>query len=210
MGENVGMRIEPAGGVKSQATATRKSGAKRGKREAILDAMFDVVVERGFHEAPMSLIVERAGASAGVIYHHFESKEAIILAVYDRVRALKRTSMLAGYRPEMDAKEAFLMVGANAYRFYREHAREMRFMDQYESAGFACMPEPESALDPVEVEFQRRFASRAQGGILADLPQEVLQEMTLGTIARLARQPRALSKKELREVAERMWEAIRG
>ena len=45
------------------------------KREAILNAMLDVVAERGFHEAPMSLVSERSGASAGVIYHHFENKE---------------------------------------------------------------------------------------------------------------------------------------
>jgi AcrR family transcriptional regulator len=202
------MRTEPKAAANKKAKI--KTGPKRGKREAILDAMFDVVVERGFHEAPMSLIVERAGASAGVIYHHFESKEAIILAVYDRVRALKRASMLAGYRPEMDAKEAFLMVSANAYRFYREHAREMRFMEQYENAGFACMPEPESALDAAEVEFQRRFASRSRGGILADLPQEVLHEMTIGTVMRLAKLPRELSPEELRGVAERMWVAVKG
>jgi AcrR family transcriptional regulator len=57
---------------------------KPNKREAILSAMLDVVAERGFHEAPMSLISERSGASAGVIYHHFESKEAIIQALAER------------------------------------------------------------------------------------------------------------------------------
>lgn len=40
-----------------------RSANKPGKREAILDAMLDVVVERGFHDAPMSLIAERSGAS---------------------------------------------------------------------------------------------------------------------------------------------------
>ncbi len=39
---------------------------KPNKREAILNAMLDVVAERGFHEAPMSLVSERSGASAGV------------------------------------------------------------------------------------------------------------------------------------------------
>ena len=58
------------------------------KREAILAAMLDVVVEQGFHDAPMSLIAERAGASAGLIYHHFPSKEAIIQALYEPDRPL--------------------------------------------------------------------------------------------------------------------------
>jgi AcrR family transcriptional regulator len=87
------------------------------KREAILNAMLDVVAERGFHEAPMSLIAERSGASAGVIYHYFESKEAIIQALYERVRELKRAGLLQGYSPEMDAKEAFILVWSNWYDF---------------------------------------------------------------------------------------------
>jgi TetR/AcrR family transcriptional regulator, repressor of fatR-cypB operon len=74
---------------------------KPNKRDAILNAMLDVVAERGFHEAPMSLIAERSGASAGVIYHHFASKEAIIQALYERVRELKRASLLAGYPPDI-------------------------------------------------------------------------------------------------------------
>jgi AcrR family transcriptional regulator len=40
------------------------SAIRANKRDAILDAMLDVAVERGFHEAPMSLIAERSGASA--------------------------------------------------------------------------------------------------------------------------------------------------
>ena len=68
------------------------SKTKPNKRDAILDAMLDVVVERGFHEAPMSIIAERSNTSAGLIYHHFASKEAIIRALYERIYALKMAS----------------------------------------------------------------------------------------------------------------------
>ena len=127
--------------------------ARVNKRDAILDAMLDVVVERGFHEASMSLVSERAGASAGVIYHHFASKEEIIQALYERVRKLKGTSFLDGYSPAMDAKEAFVLIWANGYRFYRKHQREMRFLEQYEIAGFAC--QPDERPEGLEAEFQR-------------------------------------------------------
>ena len=60
---------------------------KPSKRDAILDAMLDIVVERGFHDAPMFLIVQRSGASAGFIYHYFSSKEEIIHAVYESIRS---------------------------------------------------------------------------------------------------------------------------
>ena len=67
---------------------------KPSKRDAILDAMHDIVVERGFHEAPMSLIAQRSGASAGVNYYYFSSKEEIIHAPYERISALKTEALL--------------------------------------------------------------------------------------------------------------------
>jgi len=185
-----------------------RSKGKSSKRDAILNAMLDVVVEQGFHDAPMSLIAERSGASPGVIYHHFESKEEIIQALYERFRALKRASLLEGYSPEMDAKEAFILVWANGYHFYRKHLREMRFMEQYQVAGFVCRPDGNS-LRKEEAEFERRFRCQSKGGVLNDLPPEVIQELTFGVVTRLAKQPRKLSPNILRNLAEKMWEVVR-
>ena len=182
---------------------------KPNKREAILNAMLDVVAERGFHEAPMSLVSERSGASAGVIYHHFESKEAIIQALYERVRVLKRAGLLQGYSPDMEAREAFILVWTNWYNFYRQHPREMRFLHQYEAAGFVCQPEKNPHPDKKAMEFQRRFRSQSNGGVLNNLPPEVIQELTFGVVERLARQPRKLAPGTLRTVAEKVWEAVK-
>jgi AcrR family transcriptional regulator len=179
---------------------------KPNKRDAILNAMLDVVVERGFHEAPMSLIAERAGASAGVIYHHFASKEEIIQALYERVRGLEAASLLQGYSPDKDAREAFLQGWSNMYHFNRKHPREMRFLEQYESAGFICRPGEKS---PELLAFGQRFSGRANGGVLKDWPPEVLETLTIGVVVRLAKQPRTLSPAILREIAEKMWEVVR-
>jgi AcrR family transcriptional regulator len=182
---------------------------KSSKREAILNAMLEVVVEHGFHEAPMSLVAKRSGASAGVIYHHFASKEEIIQALYERVRALKHASLLEGYSPEMEGKEAFIQVAMNAYRFYREHMREMRFLEQYETAGFVCAPEKQPRRNKAMTEFERLFSSRSKGGVLNDWPPEVIYELTVGFVARLAKHPRKLNPRVLREVAEKVWEVVK-
>jgi TetR/AcrR family transcriptional regulator, repressor of fatR-cypB operon len=180
------------------------SKPKPNKRDAILNAMLDVVVERGFHEAPMSLIAERSGASAGVIYHHFASKEEIIQALYQRIRTLKQMSLLEGYSPDMAPKDALIQGWINAYRFYRKHLRELRFLDQYETAGFLCQPDEK---EPTEL--LRRFCSRSKGGVLNEFPPAVIQELTFGLAARLAKQPRALSARILRNIAEKVWETVR-
>ena len=184
---------------------------KASKRDAILDAMLNIVVERGFHDAPMSLIKQRSGVSAGVIYHYFTSKEEIIQELHERVRTLKRSSLLEGYSPEMPAKDAFVLVWMNGYRFYREHVREMRFLEQYEAAGFSKGEDAAASVprDARQIAFERRFRGRAKGGVLTDLPSEVIYELTFGVVARLARQPKKLSDKVLLETAHKVWEAVR-
>ena len=182
--------------------------AKPSKRDAILNAMLDVVVERGFHEAPMSLIAERSNTSAGLIYHHFSSKEEIIQTLYERIHALKVASLLDGFTPEMDPHEAFVLGCEKSYLFFRKHQKEMRFLDQYENAGFVCLP-GQDAPDQRLAAFAHRFSSRSKGGVLNEWPPDVLEEVTIGLIERLARLPRKISAPVLREIAESLWEQVR-
>lgn len=178
---------------------------KPSKRDAILNAMLDVVVEGGFHTAPMSLIAERAGASPGVIYHHFSSKQQIIQVLYQQIHALQIEGYLKGYRPEMEAREAFLHVWRNVYDYCRKHVREMRFLEQYELAGFTC--EPLETKSQEQKNFARRFSGRAKGGVMKDLPDDVLNELTVNLVQRLAKLPKRLSPAVLNDVAGSMWEA---
>ena len=178
------------------------------KRDAILDAMLDIVVERGFHDAPMSLVAERSGASTGVIYHHFASKEEIVQALYERIRKLKIQALLGDFSPDQDPYQVFLQGCLNSYNFCRKHPREMRFYEQYQHAGFPCASEVGD--DDMRVEaYARLFSSKSQGGVLKDWPAEVIQELTLNTVTRLASQPRPLPESMLLEIARNMWDLLR-
>jgi AcrR family transcriptional regulator len=53
-------------------------------RERILEAALALFRERGFAEATMRDIAARAGVATGLAYYYFESKNAIVLAFYDR------------------------------------------------------------------------------------------------------------------------------
>lgn len=184
------------------------SKTKPSKHDAILDAMLDIVVERGFHDAPMSLVAQRSGASAGVIYHYFPSKEAIIQALYERIRALKRASILEGFTLEQNPRDTFIQGCLNTYAFYRKHKREMRFYEQYTHAGFTCAPEATPA-DERAAAFAQRFSSRSKGGVLNEWPPEVINELTLSLVVRLASQPRKLPESLLREIADSIWQVVK-
>jgi AcrR family transcriptional regulator len=204
----------------SKAALPKPAIAKPGlpkldKREAILDAMLDLVVERGFHAAPMSLVSKRAGASAGVIYHYFSSKEDIIHALYQRIHDQKAEVFLADYSPDIDPKTAFSAMWIRAYHFYRTHLKESRFLALYLNSSF-CKSEDElesSDLNSDELNAARRHLvklarPKSKGGILRDLPKPVMDELTFNLAARLALKGEVMKPATLERVTDAIWKAI--
>lgn len=50
-------------------------------RDRILDAAFELFVQKGYHGSSMRTIAREAGLAAGSLYNHFESKEEIFKEV---------------------------------------------------------------------------------------------------------------------------------
>jgi len=181
------------------------------KRESILQAMLELVAERGFHDAPMSVVAKRAGVSAGIIYHYFPSKEELIQELYFHVKMKMGAVLVEGQVEGMSAEQAFKQVWGNAYRFYRSHQQEMRFLDQYEclpSAGISSEAEILASRDQNFAQLMKLFRRRSAGGPLRDLPMEALGDLSFGVAARLAKRTKVLKKGELEEIATACWRAV--
>lgn len=68
----------------------------------ILDAAFRLFMEKGYERTSIQDIVNHLGGlSKGAIYHHFKSKEDILIAVTDRMTA-ESNKMLAAIRDRSD------------------------------------------------------------------------------------------------------------
>lgn len=172
--------------------------------------MLDLVVKRGFHDAPMSMLAKRSGSSPGVIYHYFPSKDDLIRAVYSRVVAIKHDVCFRGYSHAMSPREALLHIWLNAYDFYRTHKKEARFLDQYLNSPY-CKATPEEESNPEDLVMQKIvkwLKPKKHGGILKDLPPEAIDSLTLGLAASLAKAAKAFSRDTLRGIAEAVWKAI--
>ena len=181
------------------------------KREAILQAILELVAKRGFHDAPMSMVAKRAGASAGIIYHYFPSKDDLIRALYLQLKAKMGRFLVEGQVAHMLTEQAFKKVWMNTYHFYRTHQQEIKFLDQYENSPY-CGTSPE--VDAVVRQDQnfalllKMFRSRSAGGSLNDLPSEAIWELSMGVAARLAKRVKPLKRHILEKVAAACWRAV--
>ncbi len=64
------------------------------RREQIIDAAMRVFAQKGFVRATNKDIAHEAGITAGLIYHYFENKEALLTAVIEGRSPLKVLSAL--------------------------------------------------------------------------------------------------------------------
>ena len=70
--------------------------------QLILDVAFCLFLEKGYEYTSIQDIIDRLGGlSKGAIYHHFKSKEDILIAVTDRMTA-ESNQMLADIRDRRD------------------------------------------------------------------------------------------------------------
>ncbi len=69
--------------LNAPAAPTTDRGRRR--REAVLDAAEQLFVERGFHGVSVDDLGAAAGISGPGLYRHFASKDALLMAVLDRI-----------------------------------------------------------------------------------------------------------------------------
>ena len=53
-------------------------------RQRIIDAAVDLFHERGFGETGLADVLQRAGVTKGAFYYHFDSKDALAVAIIDQ------------------------------------------------------------------------------------------------------------------------------
>lgn len=88
-------------------------------QRGLLDAARAVFTERGFAEASVADIVERAGSSVGSLYHHFGGKSELFIALWEQHQqahesAAEKAVATARARGVSDAADLF-ETGARAF-----------------------------------------------------------------------------------------------
>jgi AcrR family transcriptional regulator len=114
--------------------------ATKGTREKILEAALELFRERGFAEATMRDIAARAGVATGLAYYYFESKDAIVLAFYQRAKD-DLAELLDGASAERALGPRLQAIIETKFRYFKP---DRRFL----GALMAHAADPASPLSP--------------------------------------------------------------
>ena len=186
--------------------------SEEAKAESILKAALELFVERGFHGTPVPLVAERAGVGAGTIYRSFESKEALVNALYQRWKQTVVSRMVTDFPVDKPAREQFRIIWERMAEFALTHPRELSFLELHHHGSY--LDKNSLAIEHGIIEFGAAIVRRAQEAqAIKEANPLLLMELVNGAflgIFRAGIEGRLKLTKELFAVAEQCcWEAIR-
>jgi len=116
--------------------AARKTAEPDDKRERLLDAALELFELRGFDGVAVPEIAQMANVATGTIYRYFETKEALVNALYRRWKEAYNAAVLAPLEGELSPREMFGTYWRRMADFARAHPRAVRFLDLHHHAAY--------------------------------------------------------------------------
>lgn len=192
--------------------ATAKRSAPSDKREAILEAALDLFVERGFFGTAVPEIAERAGVGAGTIYRYFDSKEALVNAIYREQKTRFGKVALDAFPTGSTTRELFRTLWMRMAKFATDNQRAFVFMELHHHASYL-----DAESRALEQQLFRLFsdvitAAQTRGELKAAPPSLMMGLVMgafVGVIRKCVEDERTLSDADWKLAEQMVWEAIR-
>src|SRR5688572_33287603 len=106
------------------------------RRESILDAALACFVERGFHGTAIPQIAEKAEIAAGTIYHYFDSKEALVNALYRSWKTNVAQRVFTAFPVGASTREQFRTMWNVMVEFATSHRAAFSFIELHNHASY--------------------------------------------------------------------------
>jgi len=184
------------------------------RRESILDAALACFLEKGYIATTINDIREASGATTGSIYHFFDGKGALAMALLeDAIAGWSGESMSSSDTAEATVKAAAMGL----VNWGTKNPELFRFTDEIRTLS-ATAPEFEAVADTLaegQGSLSASYARFAKTRKVKDLPWPVAHSLILGPAydyLRLASTGRArvAAKRAAELVSDGAWAAVKG
>ncbi|OPY13591.1 MAG: HTH-type transcriptional repressor Bm3R1 [Syntrophus sp. PtaB.Bin001] len=188
---------------------------KPDKRDEVIQAALELIAEKGFHGAPMSMIAEKSGVAVGTIYRYFENKDVLINALYHELEEKILVSLRDGYSAGEPFRKRFLHVATALLRYFITHPIHFRYIEQYQHSPYGASLRRDRLLGKANIPsiFSELFAEGVAQQVLKDFPFIILFALAFGPLIALARDHIlgffVLDDVLITQIAEACWDGIK-
>ncbi|WKB82900.1 TetR/AcrR family transcriptional regulator [Cellulophaga lytica] len=104
------------------------------KKETIVQAALELLVEKGIHATPVSAIAKKANTGMGTIYNYFESKEVLINTIYVAIKEEEKKVLDTVFNNDLPVKIQFEKYYTIVIEFFTKNKLYFGFMDQLQAS----------------------------------------------------------------------------
>lgn len=189
-----------------------KDDSNTEKREAIVQAMLELITERGFHATPMSMVAEKAGVAAGTIYHHFGSKDEIIHELHSRLKSNMGRALRHGDMPAEEYRLRFSRIWISLFDHFVANPQEYLFLEQFTNSPFHGTDSKASSrqYDQPVLDF---LAEGVWSGILRNMESGLLLALFYGSVNAAVRLHLSgeleMTADRVNQVVQSAWDGLR-
>lgn len=174
----------------------------------------ELIAENGFHDAPTAVIAKNAGVSKGTLFWYFESKDKLIVDLYNDCDAKLHAYICEGYRLDIPIRDRFFHIATRLLQYGTTNPVSFKFMDQFHNSPYGRDLRQEryynKQADDIFIEL---FSHGIKEKIIKDLPVVVLFAHAYGPTSFIVRDQSAglieMNEKLLKASVLASWESVK-
>lgn len=184
---------------------------KTNKRDAIFAATLSLCRDTGIAGLKMSAIAKQAKIASGTLYLYFDSKEALLNALYQK---LKRdfVAIAPSELDELPIKVQLFTLWKLSLRYFIDHHDERIFMEQFIRSPFITVESQAVGQNFTEL-LLRIFAAGRQQMIIKDTSDDLLVSLISGYMRSVSElvinNKTTLNERFEQETFALCWDALR-
>lgn len=182
------------------------------KERRILAATLEIVGRQGLAGLAMEAVARAAGVATGTVYTYFESKEALLNALYVATKGSIAREVFQAPGPGEPVRPAFERMCVAYLRFVVERRAELVFMQEFARSPFVSAGAREQASRAAEPLVRLLERGKAEA-LLKDLPTPLmiafLQAALDGLGPHVAAEPKRGQAERHAAIARMAWDALK-
>ncbi|UJR81585.1 TetR/AcrR family transcriptional regulator [Sandaracinus amylolyticus] len=182
------------------------------KERRILASTLALVAQQGLAGLSMEAVARTAGVAIGTVYIYFESKEALLNALYLETKRAFSREVFGHASATEPVRPAFERVCIAYMKYVAAHRAEVLLMQQFRNSPFVLegtLAASEDATAPLLALLERGKAE----GLLKDVPTPLMIAFLQATLAELTAyvgsEPSRHHRERYAQIARLAWDALK-
>lgn len=184
-----------------------------GKRDDILDATLELVMENGLHSLTFSKIFKRANVGSGTFYNYFKNMDELILALYQMCFDNLIEEVMKKYDSEARVYQRFKHLIEGSLKYSIHYPERLIFATDLIYSAYMPAEYRDIERNPFFKEIASVIKTGQEKGVIRELNPDLCMNMIFGIIFFSVKgallKKYSLEESQISQIVESCWKAIK-